>query len=101
MPIRALTSQGHALRCYLYGVRKRPKASSVQCRSQQIAVAVLNHPPRASEVAVVDATGAFTILVRVEPEQRTNDFPPFRTFRGCIKEADVKHEVLAIIIGQA
>jgi hypothetical protein len=35
-------------------------------------------------MAVVDATGAFSILVGIEPEKQADDFPPFGTFRNRI-----------------
>jgi hypothetical protein len=40
----------------------------VHPRSQEIAVTVLGHPARTREVIVMDATGALTISVRIEPE---------------------------------
>jgi hypothetical protein len=41
---------------------------SVHRRPQEIPVTVLGHPARTGEVAVVHATGAFSVLLRIEPE---------------------------------
>jgi hypothetical protein len=83
------------------GVRKPKKAGLVHPRPQQITVAVLGHPTRASKMGVVHAGRALTIAVRVEPEQHPHDFRPFRTLGGCVQKTKIKCEVLAIIIGQA
>ena len=76
------------------------KAALVQRRSQKIAVAVLGHPACASQMTVVDAMSAFTVAVRIKPEQDTDDFGPIRTLCGGIEKADIERKMLAIVIGK-
>jgi hypothetical protein len=63
-------------------------------------VAVFGDPARSGEVAVVDAAGAFAVLVRVKTEHDADDLGPLRTFLSCVEKAKVEREVLSIILGE-
>jgi hypothetical protein len=52
-------------------------------------------------MTVMDALGAPTISVRIEPEQDTGNLRPLRSLFRCIKEPNIEREVLSIIICQA
>jgi hypothetical protein len=49
-------------------------------------------------MAVVDAAGALTVSIRVEPEQDADDLRPLRSLVGCVEQANVEREVLAIVL---
>ena len=59
--------------------------NSVHRGPQQIAVTVFGHPAGAGEMTVVDASGALTISVRIEPEQDTDDLRPVRSLLRCVE----------------
>jgi hypothetical protein len=70
----------------------------VHGRPQEIPVTLLGHPARTSEVAVVHATGAFSVLLRVDPEKDTNDLRPLGTFFGRVEKSDIECEVLSVVV---
>src|SRR5215471_2927647 len=51
-------------------------------------------------MTVVDALGALTILVRIEPEKDADDLGPLRSLLGSVQQPNVEREVLSIIIRQ-
>jgi hypothetical protein len=75
------------------------QSASVHRRPEQILVAVLGHPARSGEMTIVDATSALGLALRIDPEQDMDDLRPVRTFLGCVEQANVEREVLAIIVG--
>src|SRR5207244_12748624 len=58
------------------------------------------HPPRTAGVAPVTATGASSVLPRIEPEEDTNDLRPVGTFLGRVEKADIEREVLSVVVRQ-
>jgi len=52
-------------------------------------------------MTVVDALGALTISVRIEPEQDADDLCPLRFLFGRVEKSNVEREVFSIIVRQA
>lgn len=68
-------------------------------RPQEVAVTVLRHPPRTSEMGFVNPQGAFGLVVGVETEDDANDFTPVCSVRFGVEQSQVGHDMVAIIVG--
>jgi hypothetical protein len=44
-------------------------------------------------MTVVDASGALTILVRIEPEQDTDDLRPLRSLFRCVEQPNIQGDM--------
>lgn len=68
--------------------------------TQQLAIAALCHPARPCQMAVMDLSGAFGFLNRVNSEQHIDDFGPFGPIIGGIEQPHVELDMRPIIFGQ-
>lgn len=75
-------------------------ASSVVAGADQIAVAVFGHPAGTGEMSGVDAPGAIGLLDRIEAENDVRRFLPVHALGFCIEQAQIGHEMTAVILGQ-
>jgi hypothetical protein len=67
--------------------------------SEQVAIAVFRHPSRAQEMTFVDVPGTLGIIAGVDAEQNGDGFPPVRTIGLGVEKADVKLQMLHVIVG--
>lgn len=66
---------------------------------EQVSVAVLGHPMRAIEMAIMQLAGALWLIARIDSEQESNDLVERCPVRFCIQQSRVKLEMLPVILG--
>ncbi len=66
---------------------------------EKIAIAVLGHPMRASKVPVMQPSGAFRIIARIDAEQDSDNLIQRCAVRLCVEQSRIEHEMPPVIVG--
>lgn len=67
---------------------------------EEIAIACLDKPAGALQMAIMHRAGAGRLLRRINPEQDDHHFLPVGSLGGCVEEAHIKLDMGAVIGGQ-
>lgn len=68
--------------------------------SKQVAVTVLGHPVRASEMRLVNMPSAIGLFIRIEPKYDADGFCPMRGIGLRIEQAKIGRKMRTIVFGQ-